>query len=85
MKKYEVNKKKEANSSINFYLKIIFSLIIFIIVVILCRINQNMSNYVKDVLNNSYNFTVVSEKTIEIIDNIKNAYKNIENSFAWEE
>ena len=82
MKKYEVKKEKQ---SVNFYQKILFSVIIFGVVVTLCKINPKTSSYVKDVLNNSYNFSVVEEKTNEIINNIKSVYKNIEQNLLREE
>ena len=85
LKKYEVKKNKKDKQTEKFYYRILLSVIIFCIIVTACKINPNTSNYVKNVLNNSYNFSLVSEKTTEIFNNIKNVYKNIEDNFAWEE
>ena len=85
LKKYEVKENKKDKQTEKFYYRILLSVIIFCIIVTVCKINPNTSNYVKNVLNNSYNFSLASEKTTEIFNNIKNVYKNIEDNFAWEE
>ena len=84
LKKYEIIKENNENPIIKFYTKILFSLIIFCIVVTLCKMNPDTGSYVKKVLNNSCDFTHINVKTSEFIDKIKD-YIKFEEIFVWEE
>jgi hypothetical protein len=60
------------------------SIIIFCIIVTVCKINPDTSIYIKKVLNDSCDFNNIQLKTSEILNNIKK-YIDIEEIFVWEE
>ena len=87
MKEYafKSNSKTSDKFVINFYGKLLLCIMTFLLVFTLCKFNPELSEYVKCVLNNSYDVKTLEKHKQGIINATKDVYKNIESCIIWEE
>ncbi len=87
MKEYAFKCKnnKQDNFAGKFYGKILLCLMMFFFIFTFCKLNPDASEYVKNILNNSYDVKKIEKHKDAIIDKAKAVYKNIESYITWEE
>lgn len=87
MKEYAFKSKNSTYDKFaaTFYRKLLLCIMIFAFVLALCKFNPYVGEYVKGVLNNSYDVSTFEKYKDNIMNSAKKVYKNIESHIIWEE
>lgn len=84
MKQYAF-KRKEEDKVNSFYAKLLITTVIFCVVTIICNLNQNFKEPIKEILYSSYDFQQIKIQTEFYLDKCKEFVVDIKNSVYREE
>lgn len=85
LQKYRFKRKEKCEKASALYKNILYSVLIFSIVTIFCKLNPNMQKSVKEVLYNSYDMDMIKSNSIVYIDKCKEFINEIKSNLIQEE